>query len=98
MRLTIQIDGTSHTIDSTDPELLGKWVIEIFGRAIAFGINQATYIQVQAYPSWVADGGNGRPDWITDSRIIGNVYQIRSPADLVAALGRQLDEAAALHD
>ena len=100
MRLTIQVDATPHQIDSTDPELIGKWIAEIFGRAVAFGITPATDIRVQIYPSWVPSDTleRGRPDWIADSRIIGNSYQIHSPRDLIAALSRQLDEAEALHD
>ena len=98
MRLTISIDNMAHQIDSTDPELLGKWVTEIFGRAAAWGITQATYIQVQIYPSFVADGSKegSRPDWIADTRIIGQTYQIHSPRDLLAIMAKQLDEAEAL--
>jgi hypothetical protein len=93
MRLTIQIDNMPHQIDSTDPELLGKWVVEIFGRAVAQGIHPATFITVQAFPSWVPDAQGGRPDWIADTRIIGSVYRIHSPRELVEILAKQVDEA-----
>lgn len=98
MRLSINIDNTQYVIDSTDPELLGKWVIEIFGRAIAGGITQATYITMQAYPSWIPDDNNGHPDWIADSRIIGNVYEVRAPEDIVRILGEQIKEYNAIRD
>jgi hypothetical protein len=97
MRLTITIDGASHTIDSTDPELLGKWVVEIFARVGQ--VTPATYIQVQAYPSYLPSH-NGEPvglDWIADSRIIGGVFRISSPRELVEGLARQLDDADQLH-
>ena len=98
MRLTIEIDNVRHEIDSTDPELLGKWIVESFGRAIAAGITPATYIRVQAYPSWVPDANQpgGRADWITDSRILGNSYQVWSPRDLLKARSDELDRADAL--
>lgn len=95
MRLTIEVDAMNHQIDSTDPELLGRWVMEIFGRIAAFGITPATFIRVQIYPSWVPDESvsGGRSDWVADSRIIGRTWQIHSPRDLVKILGEQLDEA-----
>jgi len=96
MRLTISIDSYSHQIDSVDPELLGKWVVEILGRAVAGGINASTYIQVQAYPSYVPDGSApGRLDWIADTRIIGGAFQIHSAQDLLAGLAQQLKDAEA---
>jgi hypothetical protein len=98
MRLTINIDNMPHQIDSTDPELIGKWVAEIFARAVAFGITPATQIQVQIYPSWIPDETvpGGRPDWIADTRIIGHVYEIRTPRELVKVLSDQLDDAEVL--
>ena len=97
MRLTISIDSISHQIDSTDPVLLGNWIEEIFARAGE--MNNATYIQVQAFPSFVMDPSmptGMRLDWIADSRIIGGVFRVKSPRELVEALGRQLDEAEGL--
>ncbi len=96
MRLILSIDSIPHQIDSTDPDLLAKWIIEMFGRIRE--ITPATLIELQTYPSVLpqsADGG-WRPDWITDSRIIGQVIQIRSPRDLIAALSKQLDDLEAL--
>ncbi len=92
MRLTLSIDAIPHQIDSTDPDLLARWIVEIFGRIRE--IHEATLIQFQAYPSVLPQSvdGDWQPDWITDSRIIGQVIKIRSPRDLVAALSQQLDE------
>jgi hypothetical protein len=97
MRLEIRIDNYSHLIDSTDPELLGKWMLEIFARSVPLG--NASYIQVFAQPSWIVDSSEpsgGRPDWIADSRIVGSNFQVKTPRELVEALGRQLDEAEGL--
>jgi hypothetical protein len=96
MRLTIMVDGAYHVIDSTDPDLLGKWMTEIMGRIVAHGIKPATYIQVQAFPSWIPDVAGGHPDWIADSRIIGSTWQVASPREIVAALAQQLDDAEAM--
>ena len=92
MRLTITIDGMAHQIDSTDPELLGKWITEIFGRAVTAGISPATYIQVQIYPSWIPDGAGGKPDWIADTRIIGSTYVIKTPQEIADKLAEQLKD------
>ncbi|HEY4251223.1 MAG TPA: hypothetical protein VGM87_08480 [Roseomonas sp.] len=100
MRLQISVDGMSHQIDSTDPELLGKWMVEIFGRLITGGLNQSSYVQVQAYPSFVPidEPPGSRPDWIADTRIIGGTFQVRTPRELVAGLAAQLDEMEATGD
>jgi hypothetical protein len=99
MRLEISIDSLSHQIDSTDPELLGKWIMEIFARAAAWGLNDGTLIQGRAQPSWVLSSqtpSGVTPDWISDSRITGQVFTVTSPRDLLAVLSRQLEEGGAL--
>lgn len=92
MRLSLIIDGIFHQCDSTDPDLLGKWIMEIFGRIQQ--ITPATLIEFRAEPSWVPQGKDlpWGPDWLADSRVLGQVRPIRSPRDLVAELGKQLDE------
>lgn len=95
MRLHLIIDGIWHEIDSTDPELLGRWIMEIFGRIPA--ISPATMIEIRASPSFVPDAaGQWRADWAADSRVIGRQYEIQSPRDLLAALAKQLDDLEAL--
>lgn len=97
MILTVSIDAYSHQIDSTDPELLGKWIIEIFGRYMPFSM--ATQVRFQAYPSWGTDEtGQGRPDWIANTAIIGQPWPVRSPRELLDALATQLDRAEILKD
>lgn len=100
MKLRLFIDGLPHEIDSTDPELLGKWVTEILGRATANGITPATYIQMQVFPSWIPthESPSGcKPDWIADTRIIGQTYVIKSAQDIVNELQKQLDMQKQLH-
>ena len=98
MKLRIYIDGLPHDIESTDPELLARWVVEIFGRIPQ--IYQSTVIEVQAQPSFVATGSIEQPswvpDWVADSRVLGQLRPVRSPRELLAALTAQLDEAEAL--
>lgn len=92
MKLRLIIDAMPHEIDSTDPELLARWIIEIFGRIPE--INPSTVIEFQASPSFDLQPGRGgwRPDWAADSRVICQVTPVRSPRELLAALGAQLDE------
>jgi hypothetical protein len=98
VRLTISIDSVPHQIDSTDPVLLGNWMAEIFARAGE--MSNATYISAQVYPSFIPDPASPqgmRADWIADTRIVGGVFQVKTPRELVEALARQLDDAEADH-
>ena len=95
MKLRLVIDNIYQEIDSTDPDLLARWIVEIFGRIPE--ITPATLIQVQAFPSFLPDaGGRWGPDWAADSRVLGRLDPIRSPRDLLAALTKQLDDLEAL--
>lgn len=94
MRLKISVDNLYHEIDSTDPDLLGKWVVEIFARTGPW--TQATYVQLQAGPSWVpTEDGRGRPDWIADSRVVGSVYQVHTMQEIVDVLQQHIKDAEA---
>ena len=95
MKLHLIVDGIWHEIDSTDPDLLARWIVEIFGRIPA--IYPATMIEVRVSPSFLPDGmGQWRPDWAADSRVLGRLYPVKSPRDLLAALTKQLDDLEAL--
>jgi len=95
MRLTLFIDGIPHQIDTTDPDLMAKWITEIFGRIQE--ITPATLIEFRAQPSFLYDKDK-KPavDWIADNRIISQQQRILSPRDFVTELGRQLDDAETL--
>jgi hypothetical protein len=99
MKLEIIIDGMFHGIDSTDPEILGKWMVEIFGRVRhPTPATPATYFQVRAQPSYIPDAdGNPTLDWIADSRFLGTATA-RTPREMVAALSAWLDEWEAARD
>ena len=92
MKLRIIIDGMPHDCDTADPDLLGKWIVEIFGRIRE--IHPSTLIEFQAWPSFIPQTPHGmwEPDWIADNRIIGQIREIRSPRELVAELGKMVDE------
>lgn len=92
MRLTLQIDGMRHEIDSTDPETLGRWMVEILARVTH--PTPATLIQMQAWASWLPDDSpqGGHPDWIADTRYTGNLATVSTPRDIVNALAAWVDE------
>lgn len=97
--MRIIIDGLPHECDSTDPDLLARWIREIFGRIPE--INRGTIIELQSWPSFVYHENEvpqWRPDWTADSRIISQHTRVNSPRELLAALSKQLDEAEALSD
>ena len=90
MQLDIQVDAISHRIDTVDPDLLGKWIVEIFTRTGPW--TPATLVRVQAYPSYVpTPDGRGRADWIADTRYL-EVMQVRTPQDIVDRLQAQIDK------
>ena len=98
MRLELRINQYNHLIDSTDPEILGKWMVEMFARTGEFG--PADIVQVFAQPSFISDHtapSGVRLDWIADSRIIGGQFQVKTPRELVEGLAKQLDDAEADH-
>jgi hypothetical protein len=91
MIVDLYIDGIPHRIDSMDPVTLGRWMLEIFGRAA--NPTPATMIEVRANASWIQDPaapGGHRPDWITDGSFT-RTERVTSPRDMLAALGKQLD-------
>lgn len=94
MRLELTIDSYFHQVDSTDPEILGKWMVEIFGRV---QWTPSTFIQVRAQPSYIP-GAPGGMDWIADTRIIGQATRVKSPREVVEALSAWVDEWERLHE
>lgn len=88
MRLQISIDGLPHQIDSTDPETLGRWIVEIFGR-VRYP-SPATLYQIQAWPSFIPDANDQlQPDWICDSRWM-EVGKAKTPRELLRLLNAWL--------
>ena len=93
MKLVLRIDGYHHEIDSTDPEIIGKWLVEIFAR-IGPAWSPATFIQVQVQPSYLPAVPDGviQFDWITDTRFTGRLTPVKSPREVVETLSKMLDE------
>ena len=94
MRLRIHIDNMHHEIDSTNPETLGRWMVEIFGRIA--NPTPATLIRVEAQPSFIWEDNPNyrdqfRADWICDTRYF-QTGEIHSPRELVTLLGEWLDK------
>jgi hypothetical protein len=91
MRIRVNIDGLHHECDSTDPELLGRWLIEVFGRHQWF---EATFCQVDVQPSFPSRAPDGklddRCDWIADVRYF-DVWAPKSPRELLKMMGQTLD-------
>lgn len=95
MRLSINIDAMHHEIDSTDPETLGRWIVEIFGRIQH--PTPATLIQVSAMPTTIWNSEWDTPhgfkaDWICDSRWLGQLGTVRTPRELLEQLTQWLDD------
>jgi hypothetical protein len=96
VKLILAVDGMPFQIDTTDPELLGRWIVEIFARVR--GPGPESVIQMQAWPSfvWDEDTGGWRPDWIADTRILGYMVTVKSPRGVVDALNDQIERQEAI--
>ena len=90
MRMELRIDNYRRVIDTTDLELLGKWLVEQF---TSIEWNNATQCEAFAYPGWHPDG---TPDWITDIRIVGQRESVKTPEDVVTFLADQVRQLRAL--
>lgn len=95
MRVELSIDGYTKAIDTVNPELLARWLLEQFA---IIQWTPATYCRVQAWPSFnpypgrPAEPGEQQADWICDTRYLGGITEIRSPRDFLAQLTAQLNE------
>ena len=92
MRLILRIDGLQTQIDTRNPELLARWLLEQFA---LIRWTPATIVEAQAYPSWSdwKEGGKAKADWLTDSRLLGELWRVKSPEDVVQQLQAALNRA-----
>lgn len=92
MHMTITVNSYSFTIDSIDPEILGKWMVEIFERVGPLG--NADQVYVRAYPSFSGHNIDGTPrvDWIEDTRFVDTLYNTRTPREIIEALEQAISD------
>lgn len=92
MRLTLQVDGMTSEIDTRDPDLLARWLLEQFA---LIRWSPASYVTAHAYPSWsdLDDGGRARADWLTNSAWLTNRWIVKTPEDVVEGLRVALETA-----
>ena len=85
MRLTLYVDNLASQIDTRDPDLLARWLLEQFA---LIRWTPATLVRAQAWPSWsdLDDGGKARADWLTNSVDISERWDIKTPEHMVEAL------------
>jgi hypothetical protein len=85
MRLALTIDSYTVQIDTRDPELLARWLLEQFALIRWTG---ATQVRAQAWPSFAdfTEQGTPRADWLADSRYVIERWTVKEPAEVVAAM------------
>ena len=95
MRIEIRSgwDGQAYHIDSLNPELLARWLLETVGRIRPTAAAPAA---IQAWPSF--DPVDGRADWITDSRVLGRLHHGATARELLDALAADLAAAERLRE
>jgi len=86
MRVEISVDSIPFSITTRDPELMGRWLAEVF---TAVDWTPATRVEMHVYPLW-ATGQD--PDWITDTRVLTRNSPVRSPQEFIDALQAQIDD------
>lgn len=90
MRVQLHIDGLVTQIETRNPQLLAAWLAEKFTE---IQWTEATRVEAQAWPSFARDANTASgysPDWIADSRYLGVPLPVRSPEEMLAALGDEL--------
>jgi hypothetical protein len=88
MRLEVRSAwGEAYHIDSLNPELLARWLLEIVARIKP---DRTAPAQLQAWPSIGADG---RPDWLADARVLGRFHTGTTAPELLEGLAADLAEA-----
>jgi hypothetical protein len=91
MKIELRIDNMLYMIDSKDPDLLARWLVEQFAGREWYA---STYCTVQCWPSWgppEPGGPPGQGDWIMDSRY-QQQWAVKSPRDVLAGMQRALDD------
>jgi hypothetical protein len=83
------IDGYPYGITTSDPELLARWLVEVFSNV---DWTPATLAEIRVTPTWGRVDGKlpARPDWICDTRILGERAQVRTPREFAEALLSQI--------
>jgi len=89
VKLSLSVDGLPAQIDTRDPELLARWLLEQFA---LINWTPATLVEAWAYPTWDYSR-DPRPDWLTDSVQLSERWRVKSPEDVVAALSAALGRA-----
>lgn len=90
MRLEIRSAyGDSRCIDTRDLDMLAKWIVQTL---LEIQPDPQRPAMVQSWPQWAPspDGQGGRADWIADSRVLGYIQEVRSPAEVVGYLAEQV--------
>jgi hypothetical protein len=93
MRVHVDIDNYGFDISTRNPELLARWLVEIFAEV---EWTPATNIRVWVQPGWVTRDGQPVPDWLADSRVLGRWTPVQTPQEFVNSLQEQIDELAKL--
>lgn len=69
-------DGMCYEMPSTNPDLIGRWLVETLERVKP---DQTCPAQIQMRPLWIADPDapdGGRPDWTTNHVIWSDRYLV----------------------
>jgi hypothetical protein len=92
MRLRVHVDGYPLEICSRDPELIARWLLEIFA---SIEWTPATLVEVQAHPLYHRAPGTGQfaADWLTRSEQITRLFPVKSPREAAEALLAAVDHA-----
>lgn len=63
--IELRVNNYTYRIDSSDPELIGKWFKETYERIWPHGkMLVSDFVQLTLYPLWI----DGEPDWSTNTR------------------------------
>ena len=89
MRLEVRSgwDGNAYSIDSLNPELLARWLLEIVARI------RPTHAAPARIVAWPSIGPGDVPDWLADARVLGRYHDGTTPRELLEGLAADLADA-----
>lgn len=89
MRLQLESgwDGRNYIITTSDPEMLGRWLVEHIAKVRP---DMAAPTKIMVWPDLTPEG---KPDWISNSCVIGASGIAFSPQEIVDYLQKQIDRA-----
>ena len=90
-------DGYTLQISSTNPETIGRWIMEQFLEMGTSSWDLYKYPpRFMVYPSYDMETRNA--DWVTDTRVISQGFEASNPMEFLEKMRQQIEEYGKYHN